>query len=69
MPRQKQPEEVMSLTKLQKFLKMGHNNTLMLLTSGAIPAQKLGTRWRIHRDAAIAWLNNEMPHKGGDKPT
>jgi hypothetical protein len=50
MPRQKQPEEVMSLTKLQKFLKMGHGNVLELLTTGAIPAQKLGTRWRTPRN-------------------
>jgi excisionase family DNA binding protein len=59
MPRQKQPkEEVMSLFQLQKYLRLGYYKTLGLLTTGQIPAQKIGTRWRIHRDSAIAWLNS-----------
>jgi excisionase family DNA binding protein len=63
MPRAKQPKEVMSLNELQKYLRIGNIKALELLTSGQIPGQKIGTRWRIHRSAADAWLMTGQ--KGG----
>jgi excisionase family DNA binding protein len=56
MPRAKQPKEVMSLNEFQKYLRIGNVKALELLTSGKIPGQKIGTRWRIHRQAVENWL-------------
>jgi excisionase family DNA binding protein len=58
MPRHKQPEEVMSLNELQKYLRIGNIKALDLLNSGQISGKKIGTRWRIHRQAAENWLMN-----------
>jgi excisionase family DNA binding protein len=51
-----QKQEVLSLADLQKYLRIGRTKALELLESGEIPGRKLGTRWRIHKNAAEAWL-------------
>ncbi|WP_132014841.1 helix-turn-helix domain-containing protein [Hydrogenispora ethanolica] len=52
-------KEVLTLSDTQKYLKLGRAKTKHLLESKQIPAQKIGTRWRVHRDAVIAWLKKE----------
>ena len=56
MPRPKQPKEVMSLAEFQKYIRVGYYKAIELLTSGQVSAQKLGTRWRIHKQAVDAWM-------------
>jgi excisionase family DNA binding protein len=56
---ERQPKEVLSVPELQNFLRLGKIKVLDLLESGQIPAQKIGTRWRIHRNAVVKWLNKE----------
>lgn len=57
MARKKQPkEEIMSLPEVQKYARIGRIKALELLTSGQIVGQKMGTRWRVHRQAVDNWL-------------
>lgn len=65
MPREKQPKEVMSLDEFKTYLRIGTIKALQLLESGEVPGRKIGTRWRIHRDDAIAWLRSGRGIKEG----
>jgi excisionase family DNA binding protein len=56
MPRKKEYPDILSLAEFQKYIRVGYYKATDLLITGQVPAQKLGTRWRIHKSAADAWL-------------
>lgn len=48
--------DIMTFKECQKLLKVGKNTMLSLLHSGSIEAFKIGTRWKIPKEAVIDYL-------------
>lgn len=51
-----QYEDVLTVTELQEILGIGRNKAYSLLQSGAIPAVRIGKKWRIPKDAVLYYL-------------
>lgn len=52
----KEPDEVMSIGELAEYLKISRSTLYKLVQEGRLPGQKLGKRWRFHKDAIDEWL-------------
>ncbi len=48
--------DIMTFNECKDFLKVGKNTLLDLLHSGQIDAFKIGSRWKITKDAVIEYL-------------
>ena len=51
-----QYEDVLTVANLQEILGIGRNTAYELLNAGAIPAIRIGKKWRIPKDAVIHYL-------------
>ncbi len=51
-----QYESVLTVTDLQEILGIGRNTAYALLNSGAIPAIRIGKKWRVPKDAVLHYL-------------
>ena len=60
-----EPDEVMSIGELAEYLKISRSTLYKLVQEGRLPGQKIGKRWRFHKDAINEWLNQ---HPGTDQP-
>ena len=47
----REPDEVMSIGELAEYLKISRSTLYKLVQEGRLPGQKLGKRWRFHKDA------------------
>jgi excisionase family DNA binding protein len=54
--------EIMSLDELAEYLKLSTSTLYKLAQDGALPGQKLGKRWRFHKDAIDDWLKSQPTH-------
>ena len=52
----REPDEVMSIGELAEYLKISRSTLYKLVQEGRLPGQKLGKRWRFHKDAIDEWL-------------
>ena len=50
------PDEVMSIDELAEYLKVSRSTLYILAREGRLPGQKVGKRWRFHKDAIDGWL-------------
>ncbi len=50
------PDEVMSIDELAEYLKISRSTLYILAREGRLPGQKVGKRWRFHKDAIDEWL-------------
>lgn len=57
-----QPERILSIEDLSKYLKISKSTLYKLAQGGTVPGQKVGKHWRFHREAIDEWL------KGTAKP-
>jgi excisionase family DNA binding protein len=53
-------KEVFSLPDVQHFLHVRYETARELLESGQIPGEKIGTRWRAHKDDVVGWLRSSQ---------
>ena len=62
------PSEVMSIEELAEYLKISRSTLYKLAQDGVLPGQKVGKRWRFHKDAIDEWLRGhpEHTHEKGD---
>ncbi len=51
-----QYESVLTVADLQEILGIGRNTAYALLNSGAIPAIRIGKKWRVPKDAVLHYL-------------
>lgn len=57
------PSEVMSIEELAEYLKISRSTLYKLAQDSEIPAQKVGKRWRFHKDAIDEWLRGHPEHR------
>lgn len=53
------PGNVLTIDELADYLKISKSTLYKLAQDGALPGQKVGKRWRFHRDAIDSWLKNQ----------
>jgi excisionase family DNA binding protein len=58
-----QPETVLSIDDLSRYLKISKSTLYKLAQRGGIPGQKVGKHWRFHREAIDDWLKRTIPPK------
>ncbi len=65
------PQEVLTVAEVANFLKVHPNTVYRLARKGRIPAFKMGTDWRFHRDAIVTWTQkrDHSPAKPPDLQT
>ena len=51
-----QPETVLSIDDLSRYLKISKSTLYKLAQGGSVPGQKVGKHWRFHRKAIDDWL-------------
>jgi excisionase family DNA binding protein len=52
----RQSAEIMSIEQLAKYLDISRSTLYKLAQDGKLPGQKVGRRWRFHKDAIDEWL-------------
>ncbi|HUT89817.1 MAG TPA: helix-turn-helix domain-containing protein [Thermoguttaceae bacterium] len=52
------PGDVLTIDELAEYLKISKSTLYKLVQEGALPGQKIGRRWRFHKDAIDSWLKN-----------
>jgi excisionase family DNA binding protein len=50
------PDDIMTMDELAEYLKISKSTLYKLAVENKLPGQKIGKRWRFHRDAIDEWL-------------
>ena len=56
-------DHIMTIESLANYLKISRSTLYKLVHDGRLPGQKVGKRWRFHKDAIDEWLK-QHPKKG-----
>ena len=56
-------DDIMTIEALAVYLKISKSTLYKLAQEGRLPGQKVGKRWRFHREAIDEWLK-QHPEKG-----
>jgi len=56
-------DNIMTIDGLAEYLKISRSTLYKLVQQGKLPGQKVGKRWRFHREAIDEWLK-QHPEKG-----
>lgn len=56
-------DDIMTIEVLAAYLKISRSTLYKLVQGGRLPGQKVGKRWRFHKDAIDEWLK-QHPQKG-----
>ena len=54
--------DIMTIEALAEYLKISRSTLYKLVQAGRLPGQKVGKRWRFHKDAIDDWLK-QHPQK------
>ena len=54
----KQADEVMTVSEVSEFLRLGESTIYRLAKDGRIPARKVGGMWRFSRESLNEWLGH-----------
>ncbi len=57
---------VMAIDALAEYLKISRSTLYRLVQEGKLPGQKVGKRWRFHKEAINEWLK-QHPEKGAKR--
>jgi len=58
-------EDIMTIDDLAEYLKISKSTLYKLAVDGKLPGQKIGKRWRFHKDAIDEWLRTMPVTKEG----
>lgn len=58
-----QHDDIMTINTLAEYLKISTSTLYKLVQDGKLPGQKVGKRWRFHKDAIDHWLK-QRPERG-----
>ncbi len=59
-------DDIMTMDELAAYLKISKSTLYKLATDNKLPGQKIGKRWRFHKDAVDQWLKTQpQPRKAG----
>jgi excisionase family DNA binding protein len=56
-------DDIMNIENLTAYLKISRSTLYKLVQNGRLPGQKVGKRWRFHKEAIDEWLK-QQPAKG-----
>jgi excisionase family DNA binding protein len=59
-PRASQPEQIMTLREVARYLGLHVMTVYKLTREGRVPAAKIGGQWRFKRDVLDEWLETQM---------
>jgi len=57
--------EIMTMDELAEYLKISKSTLYKLAVENKLPGQKIGKRWRFHKDAVDAWVKHGFEPKRG----
>lgn len=55
-------DNIMTIEALAEYLKISQSTLYKLVRDGKLPGQKVGKRWRFHREAIDEWLKQHPQH-------
>ena len=58
-------EDIMTIDELAEYLKISKSTLYKLAVDGKLPGQKIGKRWRFHKNAIDEWLRTMPVTKEG----
>lgn len=53
---------ILTIDELAAYLRLSKSSLYKLAQSGGLPGQKIGKRWRFHREAIDQWLKSHPDH-------
>ena len=53
-------DEILTMDELAAYLKLSKSTLYKLAVDGKLPGQKIGKRWRFHKDAIDAWVTHGL---------
>ena len=56
-------DNIMTIDALAEYLQISRSTLYKLVQDGKLPGQKVGKRWRFHKEAIDEWLK-QHPDKG-----
>lgn len=60
----RQNAEIMNIEQLAQYLDISRSTLYKLAQNGKLPGQKVGRRWRFHKDAIDDWLKQHPDSTG-----
>jgi len=60
--------DIMTIDELAEYLRISKSTLYKLAQEGKLPGQKVGKRWRFHREAVDRWVQND-PARGDSRAT
>ena len=63
MPVAAESDDIMTIDALAEYLKISRSTLYKLVQGGRLPGQKIGKRWRFHKEAINEWLK-QHPRRG-----
>ena len=58
--------EILTMDELAAYLKLSKSTLYKLAVDGKLPGQKIGKRWRFHKDAIDAWVTHGLEDRPAD---
>jgi excisionase family DNA binding protein len=59
-------DEILTMDELAAYLKISKSTLYKLAVDGKLPGQKIGKRWRFHKDAIDAWVTHGLEASPAD---
>ena len=53
-------DDIMTMDELAEYLKISKSTLYKLAQDNKLPGQKIGKRWRFHKDAVDAWVKHGL---------
>ena len=53
-------DDIMTMDELAEYLKISKSTLYKLAQDNKLPGQKIGKRWRCHKDAVDAWVKHGL---------
>jgi excisionase family DNA binding protein len=53
-------DEILTMDELAAYLKISKSTLYKLAVEDKLPGQKIGKRWRFHKDAIDAWVTHGL---------
>jgi len=60
------PDDILTMDELAEYLKISKSTLYKLAMENKLPGQKIGKRWRFHKDAVDRWVQNYPDGSGPD---
>ena len=54
--------DILTIDDLADYLKISKSTLYKLVQEGGLPGQKVGKRWRFHKEAIDSWLKSHPEH-------